>query len=253
MAMISFIIPAYNEEDYLGRTLERLRASADAVGEAYEIIVVADGCTDGTVALAGKFGVRVLEVELRHIAAVRNAGARVATGELFIFVDADTLIPEETLRATLEAIRNGAIGGGARVVIDTPLPWAVRTAGRLLTWSIRFFRCTVGAYLYATRHAFEAVGGFDERYFAAEDIVMCRALRKHGRFVVVREPMITSGRKIEHRSVLECLAICGRMLLRGRRAFRQREGLEIWYDQRQRDIGGTRQGTGTADCTRPKD
>ncbi len=230
--MISFIIPAYNEEDYLGKTLERLLASADAVGEPYEIIVVADGCTDGTVALARKFGLRVLEVELRHIAAVRNAGAKIAAGELYIFVDADTLVPEETLRATLKAVRNGAIGGGARVVIDTPLPWAVRVAGRLLTCGFRSFGLTVGAYLYATRYAFEAVGGFDERYFAAEDIVMCRALRKHGRFLVVREPMITSGRKIERHSVWECIAITARILRRGRKAFRQREGLEIWYEQR---------------------
>lgn len=230
--MISFIIPAFNEEDYLGGTLERLLATAEAVGDPYEIIVVADGCTDGTVALARKFGVRVLEVELRHIAAVRNAGAKIAAGELFVFVDADTLIPEETLRATLKAVRSGAIGGGARVVIDTPLPWAVRPVVRMLTWGFRSFRFTVGGYLYATRFAFEAVRGFDERYFAAEDIVMCRALRKHGRFVVVREPMITSGRKIEQHTILECFAITARILLRGPKALRQRDGLEIWYEQR---------------------
>ena len=89
--MISFVIPAYNEEQYLGRTLEQLIESAEAVGEPYEIIVVADGCTDGTADVARQHGTRLLEVELRHIAAVRNAGAGVATGDLFIFVDADTL------------------------------------------------------------------------------------------------------------------------------------------------------------------
>ena len=230
--MISFIIPAYNEEDYLGKTLERLLTSADAVGESYEIIVVADGCTDKTTELARKLGAQVLEVELRHIAAVRNAGAKIAAGDLFIFVDADTLVPEETLRATLGAIRNGAIGGGARLVIDTPLAWPVRLAVWSLTLTLRWFKLTVGGYLYVTRHAFEAVGGFDERYFAAEDIVMCRALRKLGRFVVVKDPMITSGRKIEQHSVWECIAIAARILRRGRKAFRQREGLEIWYEQR---------------------
>ncbi len=50
--MISFIIPAYNEEDYLGKTLEWLLSSAEAVAVPYEIIVVADGCADGTAALA---------------------------------------------------------------------------------------------------------------------------------------------------------------------------------------------------------
>ncbi len=251
--MISFIIPAHNEEDYLGKTLEALLASAEAVGKPYEVIVVADGCTDGTVALAHKLGVRVLEVELRNIAAVRNAGAKIAAGELFVFVDADTFVPEETLRATLEVMRNGAIGGGARVVIDTPLAWPVRLAVRLLTRGLRWFKLTGGAYLYVTRHAFEAVGGFDERYFAAEGMVMCGALRKLGRFVVVREPMITSGRKIEQHTISGCFAITARILLRGRKAFRKREGLEIWYAQRQNDACPTTLETRTAGRDQPAD
>ena len=231
--MISFIIPAYNEEDYLGKTLEWLLSSAEAVGAPYEIIVVADGCTDGTAAFARRLGARVVEVELRHIAAVRNAGAKIATGELFIFVDADTLVPEGTLRATLQAVRGGVVGGGARLVVDGPKAWPLRLIMQLLACGLRALRLTIGGYLYVRRDAFEAAGGFDERYFAVEDVVMCRALRKHGRFVVLPEPMITSGRKIEQHTFSEGLAICARMFLRGPRAFRQREGLEIWYGERQ--------------------
>jgi glycosyltransferase involved in cell wall biosynthesis len=231
--LISFIIPAHNEEHYLGRTLERLIASAEAVGEPFEVIVVADGCTDETSAVARTYGSRLIEVDLRHIAAVRNTGAKVAVGELFVFVDADTLVPEETLRATVRVVRKGATGGGARAVIDTPFPWPARAFLRVLACVFfRSFTFTLGGYVFATRHAFEAVGGFDERYFAAEDAVMCRALRKHGRFVVLREPMITSGRKINEVTTWEATMIVARLLLRGRKAFRQRQGLEIWYDQR---------------------
>lgn len=235
--MISFIIPAYNEEDYLGKTLECLLASAEAVAAPYEIIVVADGCADGTAAIARKLGARVLEVKLRHIAAVRNAGARIAAGELFIFVDADTLVPERTLRATLQAVRSGAVGGGARLVVDGPEAWPLRLIMQLLACSLRVLRLTIGGYLYVRCDAFGAVGGFDERYFAVEDLVMCRALRKHGRFVVLHEPMITSGRKIEQHTFSEVMTTCARILLRGPRAFRQREGLEIWYGERRSNQG----------------
>ncbi|MHC4710549.1 MAG: glycosyltransferase family 2 protein, partial [Planctomycetota bacterium] len=138
---ISFIIPAYNEQDYLGKTLQRLTDSAEAVGEPYEIIVVADGCIDGTVEVARQHETRLLEVELRHIAAVRNAGAAVATGDLFIFVDADTLIPQETLAATVRAIRNGAAGGGARPVLEPPMPW----------WAVVPLRLLAAAYFQSLR------------------------------------------------------------------------------------------------------
>jgi len=94
--MISFVIPAHNEEHYLGRTLQSLIESAEAVNETYEVVVVADGCTDKTATVAQSHGARVLEVDLRHIAAVRNAGAQHTAGELLVFVDADTLVPERT-------------------------------------------------------------------------------------------------------------------------------------------------------------
>ena len=231
--MISFVIPAYNEEQYLGRTLEQLIESAEAVGEPYEIIVVADGCTDGTADVARQHGTRLLEVELRHIAAVRNAGAGVATGDLFIFVDADTLVPQETLAATVRAITDGAAAGGARPVLDPPMPWwSVVPLRVLVCLYFRTWRFTLGGYLFATRTAFEALGGFDEQYFATEDAAFCRTIRRHGRFVVLREPMITSGRKMEEMSTWEGITTSMRLELRGRKGLRQREGLEIWYEQR---------------------
>jgi glycosyltransferase involved in cell wall biosynthesis len=233
---LSFVIPAYNEQDYLGPTLERLTESADATGEPHEIIVVADGCTDDTVAVAGRYDVRVLEVNLRHIAAVRNAGAAAATGDVFIFVDADTLIPAETVAATVRAVRQGGTGGGAYPVLEPPMPWwSVVPLRVLASLYFRSWRFTLGGYLYATREAFEAVGGFDEQYFATEDAAFCRALRKHGGRVILREPMITSGRKLDEMSTWEGIRISLRLLFGGRKVVRQREGLEVWYEQRQRN------------------
>ena len=230
--MISFIIPAYNEQDFIAATIRQLHRSAKAAGVPYEIIVVADGCTDATTETSRSLNAFVHEVELRHISAVRNAGVKVAKGDIFVFVDADTLIPENTLRAALQAHASGAIGGGARTIVygelSLPARQLLRVSSRILCW----LRLTLGGFLWVDRASFEAVGGFDERYFAVEDIVMCKALKKLGTFTVVSEPMITSGRKVEHRSLWESLGIALRLLLRGPKAFRRREGLEIWYDDK---------------------
>src|SRR5438105_6636516 len=81
VVMISFIIPAHNEEALLGRTLAALHAAAGKVGDPYEIVVVNDGSTDGTGEIAVKQAARVVLVNHRQISATRNAGASAAMGD----------------------------------------------------------------------------------------------------------------------------------------------------------------------------
>src|SRR3954468_10770337 len=90
--MISFIVPAHNEEACLGRTLQAIRESADVVAQPYEIVVVNDASTDSTAKVARNNNARVVVVNHRQIAATRNSGARAATGDRLFFVDADTII-----------------------------------------------------------------------------------------------------------------------------------------------------------------
>src|SRR5439155_21651863 len=95
----------------------------------FELIVVDDGSTDRTVEMARSLGATVVSVNLRKISGARNAGARAARGEVLIFVDADTLVPATTLTAVVKRLRQGAVGGGARVILDKGVPlW-----GRILT------------------------------------------------------------------------------------------------------------------------
>ena len=91
--MISFVVPAHNEQLLIGDTLRILRASAEELGEPFEIIVVDDASTDATAEIADALGATVKRIDRRQIAASRNAGARIARGDLFIFVDADTHVP----------------------------------------------------------------------------------------------------------------------------------------------------------------
>lgn len=239
--MISFVIPAHNEQRFIGATVDAVRASAEALGERFEIIVVDDDSTDDTAAIAARRGARVVKVKRRQIAAVRNAGAKAAdaTSQVLIFVDADTRLTPQVLAAAWAQLRRGAIGGGALVRLDTvegPLANAAMALwntlpGRLLHWA-------AGCFVYVRRDAFEAVGGFDETYFAAEEVVLSIALKKRGRFVVVRREVITSSRKVHvHRAVRTHLRTLFAALLSGGRSLQKRDGLELWYSDAQHGPG----------------
>src|SRR5438045_3652933 len=90
--VISFIIPAHNEEALIGRTLAAIHDAAKELDEPYEIVVSNDASSDRTGEIALAHGARVVDIERRQIAAARNAGARSAAGELYFFVDADTMV-----------------------------------------------------------------------------------------------------------------------------------------------------------------
>ena len=90
--MISFIVPAYNEERLLGRTLAAIHTAARELGRPYELIVADDASTDGTAAVACESGARVVGVRFRQIARVRNAGAAAAVGYVLGLL-VDPLLP----------------------------------------------------------------------------------------------------------------------------------------------------------------
>lgn len=232
---LSFIVPAYNEERLLGATLDALHAAGRATGEPYELVVVDDASTDRTAIVAQVHGAVLVTAAHRQIAAARNSGARNANGELFIFVDADTIVNAAVVRSAVEALRGGAAGGGAAVEFDGAVPLYARLLMPVLVRLFRAARLAAGCFLFCTRDAFVAVGGFDEAFYGAEELVMSRALERHGRFVVLRQVVITSGRKLRTHSVREVLMVIGRLALRGPKALKQRQGMELWYAERRED------------------
>ncbi len=233
--MVSFILPAHNEAYLIGQTLQQLQRAAQQTDQPFEIIVVDDASTDRTPAIAQSHGARVVGVNLRHIAAVRNAGARCAQGHQLIFLDADTLLPEPTLHAALAAMANAAVvGGGSRVAVDEPLGTLPRLVLEIWNGASQALGWAAGCFIFAKRHAFEAVGGFDEQYFAAEELFLSHALKRHGRFVILRQPVLTSGRKTRMYATTQLATNAIRILAGGPNALRQRKTLGLWYDaQRQ--------------------
>lgn len=225
--MISFIIPAHNEEALLGRTLDVLFASARAAAQPFEVIVVDDASTDRTAEIAHAHGARTVAVQCHQIAAARNAGAREAKGEILVFVDADTLLPPETLKQALDSLQNGASGGGARVMFDNKPGFILRLFIHAFTFCyFTLCRWAAGCFIFVRRDAFEKIGGFDERYFVSEEIHLSRALKRLGRFVILDSSVITSGRKIHDGQMLRQML---KLVFKGRGALRRREGLDMWY------------------------
>lgn len=233
--MISFIVPAHNEELLIGQALSALEGAARATGEPFEIIVVDDASTDATAAIAPEHGARVISVNYRHIAAARNTGARQARGEILFFVDADTLATPQALAAGIKALRSGAVGGGCVFNFDGSLPLWARILHPVGVSVGRIIRLVGGCFLFCRSDVFRTIGGFSERVYAAEELIFIQALKRHGKFVVPPHFVITSGRKIRTYSLGETLRTLMGMWVCGPASIRSREKLELWYGQRRLD------------------
>ncbi len=237
---LSIVIPAFNEEKLLGRCLEAL-ASASAeltcCGWDHEVIVCDNNSTDRTAEVARAAGARVVFEPVNQIARARNTGARVATGDWLLFLDADCA-PSRALLAELARALGDAriLGGGARVALeDAPGP------GRWLTalWNglSRLTRWAPGGFLFCAAAAFRALGGFNEELFVSEEIDFSRRLKRLARargrrVVILRTPVLTSARKLHLYSPAELRAFTWQYLRRPLRVARDREACPIWYDGR---------------------
>ena len=157
--MISVVIPAHNEERYLRKTLEALQAQNYGW---FEVIVVANGCTDRTREVARGRCQRLIVLSQKSLGVARNLGARMARGELLLFLDADTTLEPMALRTIAETFTTSDAAGTIRGCPDDDRlayhiiyglknfvhRWSLHpgSSGVILCWKEHFMR----------------IGGFDE-------------------------------------------------------------------------------------------
>jgi glycosyltransferase involved in cell wall biosynthesis len=151
---VSVLIPAYNEEAFIGRVVDSVHQSFAAIrARSYEIIVCDNNCTDRTAEIAAAKGAKVVVEPHNPIAKARNTAAKAAQGNWFIFLDADTLLNPQLLDRTLTCLDSGKIvGGGATVAFDKTIrsPFAVLLTHVWTTISV-VLRLAAGSYVFAPR------------------------------------------------------------------------------------------------------
>lgn len=177
----SLIIPAYNEARYLPRLISSVRAAELAFPNTnVEIIVADNSSTDDTAGIAASGGCKVVRVDKRCIAAARNGGAGIASGEIFCFIDADSEIHPETFVRIDEAMQDPSIiAGSTGIYLERMSPGLMIPyhAMMLISWVT-----TIDAgVVFCRREDFFAVGGYYEDLLLAEDVDFLFALKRHGR------------------------------------------------------------------------
>ena len=230
----SFIIPAFNEEKYIGKCILSIRNSVTCNLEDYEIIVVNNQSTDRTSGIAMTHCCKVIYSIRDNIAKVRNDGAKVAKGETLIFVDADSTVS----RGLLEYINPEAIGGGSLVQLDHKTrigDWIVNRWNNYCKDKFIF----TGSFIFIKKEYFF---GFPEDYYIAEDIIFSNLLNdaatRHNQFtqLIQKYGVITSDRKLRLYSLFEHLRFWYSFWRNKEKVLFNRSSCFLWYSGRRETV-----------------
>jgi len=238
----SVIIPAYNEEQFIAATLESVNEAMEAVPLLLgELIVTDNNSSDRTAEVAREHGAKVVFEEMQQIARSRNAGAAKAEGRYLIFVDADTLITASLLKTTLDTLETGDYcGGGTLASFDRDCGWLVGRLLELWTFLSKTFKWAAGSYVFCRKEGFVDIGGFNEEFYASEELHLSIALKRWGRkrklkMKILDEPVVTSARKSDWYSTGR---LVGQFLIFFVMPWRlkSREGCRLWYDRPEEEL-----------------
>jgi glycosyltransferase involved in cell wall biosynthesis len=229
--MISVVIPARNEEEFLPATVQALK---DQEYKNFEIIVVANGCRDRTADVARELGCRVFDLEARGLGAARNLGGREAKGQILVFLDADTLLPRNAL---------GTIAAKFRRRHSCGTVWGEPDSRRLshkLIYSVKnlihglhIHPGSSGVILCWKDH-FLKVGGFDEGLYLRENSHLMRRLLRFGRYCfIAKTAAVTSMRRYESQGTMEMVRLWLKVWWTSLRTDIRHQTYEDWERQMQ--------------------
>ena len=196
---ISVIIPAHNEENYLRATLDSLHQQEYP---PHEIIVIANGCVDRTAQVARNRCHRLVVLSQKSLGISRNLGARIAQGELLLFLDADTTLPPSALKKIAENFSTrdscGTLHGQPE---SDRLSFKLLYALKNFVHRARLHAGSSGVIL-CWKKDFVRVGGFDEGLQVRENSELIKRLSRHGKYKYIRDvSAITSMRRYEQKGV----------------------------------------------------
>jgi glycosyltransferase involved in cell wall biosynthesis len=189
----SVIVPAYNEEKYIGRCLESIVSASGKTPDPVEIIVVLNRCTDSTGSIAKSFGSVIVVENDRNLSKIRNAGVAASSGDVIVTIDADSWMSDMLFVEIAKCVEKGAfIGGGVGLKAERVSPGIFFSCLFFLAPAIVRNGISMGLY-WCRKEVFHAIGGFDESMLTGEDLDFAIRLKKYGKTVGKRYKIITSA------------------------------------------------------------
>lgn len=196
MVKISVVIPAHNEERYLGKTLGSLREQNFL---DYETIIVCNGCTDETEEVAQGFvnqKTKILSMEEANVSGARNLGAREAVGEILLFLDADTWLEQNSLKVIAERFgKEQGVGTTLSKPDSSKMKYRLALGFKNLYNRIGLYQGCSGT-LVCRKGDFQVVGGYEE-IKVKEQRKLILKLKRFGSYVVLPTKAVTSMRRFK--------------------------------------------------------
>ncbi|MEQ1875157.1 MAG: glycosyltransferase [Bdellovibrionia bacterium] len=199
----SVIVPAHNEERFVGKCLNSIKSARVDASDSVEVIVVLNRCTDKTEKISKELGAVLVREDARNLSKIRNAGVAAATGEIIVTIDADsTMSPNMFLEIKKKLLTGKFIGGGVRIKPERISLGIILSL--LLIMPFALFRGVSSAGLFwCFKKDFDAVGGFNEELISIEDVDFALRLKALGkrsgkRFgAIYKGYIVTSCRKFD--------------------------------------------------------
>lgn len=239
---ISIVIPAYNEEKLIGKTLAAISEASTAFtsrGWTCETIVCNNNSTDRTAEIATAAGALVVFEPINQISRARNTGGFATTGDWLIFIDADSIPSAALFTEVAHRIQSGrCIGGGCLVKMDEEMfpAWNLL----LYLWNLlsRVARWAAGSFIFCEAGAFRELNGFSAKLYASEEIEFSRRLKKLGRrrglkvTIITHPRLVTSARKVHLYTPAEYGRFMLKAILMPWKVLTNRTDCSPWYDGR---------------------
>jgi rSAM/selenodomain-associated transferase 2 len=206
---VSIIIPALDDGEQLAKTLPTLRRFRD---EGHELILVDGGSSDDTKEISAGRVDAILESDTGR-AVQMNAGARRASGEILLFLHADTLLPEAAMKELLEKLPASGRRWGRFDVRLSGDRSMFRLIERMINIRSRLSGIATGDQaIFVERRLFDEVGGYREMPLM-EDVELSRRLKRGGPPLCLRQRVITSSRRWDERGTWKTILLMWRLRL----------------------------------------
>jgi len=199
---VSVIIPAFNEEKYIGKTLESVN-SLEKDNLNIEVLVVDAHSKDKTAEIAESYGAKIISEPHKGIGFARQQGLKHAQGEIVAFTDADTVVPKNWLKRHIEVLQKGnnVFSYGTFRVIDGKFPYFhyINYLQPRILWLMHYLfgkEIAAGQNLAFWREKALSIGGFNDQLKVMEDIDLAVRMSKIGKTVFIPDLVVySSGRR----------------------------------------------------------